>query len=54
MIVECKDKEGFEDQLTAGKVYAVWEARNNSYKINNDKEDLVWYGKVKFDDTNTS
>ena len=49
MIVECKDNGGFEDQLQQGQNYRVEKVGQNSYLIENDKDQLVWYGAVKFE-----
>jgi hypothetical protein len=48
MHVECTDNDGFEDQLTAGTLYAVKEFKGGSVQIANDKGDMRWYGTCKF------
>ncbi len=49
MIIECKDNDGFEDQLTASTTYRVKEAGENSYLLRNDKGQDRWYGTARFE-----
>jgi hypothetical protein len=44
----CVDAGGFEDQLTEDYMYAVSQFGANSYKVLNDKGEVVWYGKSHF------
>lgn len=46
--VFCKNDDGFEDQLTSGITYAIRDVGVNSYLIENDKEELRWYGQHNF------
>lgn len=46
--VVCKDEDGFEDQLTSSTPYAIREVGVNSYLIENDNEELRWYGDQNF------
>lgn len=48
MIIECVRNDGFEDQLTASSAYRVKELGENSYLIENDREDQRWYGHQHF------
>jgi hypothetical protein len=48
MTVECKDAEGFEDQLSKDGLYKVKEMKNNSVLIENKKGDERWYGRYRF------
>jgi hypothetical protein len=47
--VECKSNGGFEDQLTESTTYKVLAYQNNSIQIENDKDQVRWYGKMHFD-----
>ena len=46
--LECKDAEGFTDQLTEGKVYPVMAFKNNSVLINDDNGNAKYFGEMHF------
>lgn len=48
MYIECKQNFGFEDQLTEQAVYRIKELGENSYLIENDKQQECWYGRQHF------
>ena len=48
MHIQCIDNNGFEDQLTAGKTYAVTDFQGNSVQLEGDKGQIRWYGRLKF------
>jgi hypothetical protein len=48
MQIECKDAEGFDDQLSNDRLYKAKEFKNNSVLIENDKGDTRWYGNYRF------
>ena len=48
MIIENIDNNGFEDQLTAGKLYEVVAVGANGYEIENDNGVRRYYGEAKF------
>ncbi len=48
MIISCTDNGGFEDSLTESKPYTVLERGQNSYLIENDLGQQLWYGTAKF------
>jgi hypothetical protein len=47
MNYECKDNEGFEDQLTIGQTYKGVQ-RGGSVQVENDNGVPCWYGLSKF------
>ena len=48
MFVECKNEDGFEDQLTSDLIYRVKAIGENSYLLTNDKGEEFWYGQQHF------
>ncbi len=48
MIIECVKNDGFEDQLTQENDYQVKSLGENSYLIENDKQESRWYGTQHF------
>tara|TARA_R110001583_G_scaffold2388_3_gene17360 strand:- start:1419 stop:1583 length:165 start_codon:yes stop_codon:yes gene_type:complete len=48
MDIECTQNHGFEDQLSENRVYSIKELGQNSYLIENDKQEQCWYGRQHF------
>ncbi len=48
MQIECNDNDGFSDQLSNDRIYAVKEIGSNGYLIESDQSQDRWYGASKF------
>jgi hypothetical protein len=46
--LECKDNSGFEDIISNGWVYDVYEFKNNSVLICDDRGKERWLGDMHF------
>ncbi len=46
--VVCTNDEAFEDTLTQGREYRLFQLQNSSVQLVNDKGEMRWYGTGKF------